>query len=314
MILKAFLTTFFVVAWNFSGLPAAEKVRFASHIRAAPLYALPIWAALDHGFWKQQGLEAEYLPFESPIPMNQAVVVGAVDMGVQGLTGLITAIVRGVPVTMVADPITQRFLIWVRSDSRIREPKDLRGARVSITRFGADLHYALIALGKDLGIEKEMKIIAAGGVMARIAAIKAGATDATIASLETMAHLVVRGEIRELLAVDNYIPKGVFAQTIFASRGFLEAKPDAVKKGVKGFILGADYVMKNRDWAIRKMMTELGFSEEAARIAHQDLQYTDGRTDTKRIDAAINFLVEYGLLAKDKVPPMDKIFVRGFVE
>lgn len=55
-------------------------------------------------------------------------------------------------------------------------------------------------------------------------------------------------------------------------------------------------------------------SKEAARIAHQDLWYSDGRTDTKRIDAAINFLVENGLLAKDKVPPVDKIFVRGFVE
>ena len=123
-----------------------------------------------------------------------------------------------------------------------------------------------------------------------------------------------RGEIRELLTIDDYLPKGLFAQILFSSRSFLEAKPDVVRKVVKGYLLGADYVMKNQDWAIRRMMTEMRFSEEAAKIAYPKLHYTDGRIDLKRIDAAVNFLVEYGLLAKDKIPPMDKIFAKGFVE
>lgn len=312
-IFAAFVVTLLAVT---SEITAAERVGFATHIRTSPQFVLPVLAAQEQGLWKQQGLDVEYVPFESTFAMNQAVVAGAVVMGTQGLTGVITAISRGIPEVMVADVMTQRFHIWVRSDSHIREPKDLRGAKVSITRFGGDLYPATLSVAKALGIEKEMKIVAAGGVMARVASLKAGATDATTAPVDTMAHLLTKGEVRQLLAIDDYVPKGVFGQTIFARRTFLEAKPEAARKGVKGYLSGAEYAVKNRDWAIRKMMTEadFGLSEDAAKMAYRELQYSDGRINLKRIDAAIDFLVENGLLAKDKIATKERIFAAGYAD
>ena len=43
----------------------ADKVRFASVIKTKPLYVLPIVAAQEKGFFKNQGLEVQYLGFTS---------------------------------------------------------------------------------------------------------------------------------------------------------------------------------------------------------------------------------------------------------
>ena len=42
---------------------AAERLRFSVHIRTSPDYVMPVLAALDKGFWKESGVEVEYIGF-----------------------------------------------------------------------------------------------------------------------------------------------------------------------------------------------------------------------------------------------------------
>src|SRR3990172_7607859 len=86
-IFAAFIVALLAVT---SEIAAAERIGFATHIRTSPQFVLPVLAAQEQGLWKQQGLDVEYVPFESTSAMNQAVVAGAVVMGTQGLTGVIT--------------------------------------------------------------------------------------------------------------------------------------------------------------------------------------------------------------------------------
>jgi len=43
---------------------AADKLRFATTVKTHPILVMPVLAAEEKGFWKQNGLEAEWVPFE----------------------------------------------------------------------------------------------------------------------------------------------------------------------------------------------------------------------------------------------------------
>ncbi len=293
---------------------AAEKIRFSVHIGNNPHYALPILAALDQGLWKKQGLEVEYTGFRSPRAQDDAVVAGSVQMGIIGLAGLTRGISAGVPYAWVADPMTTRFYVWVRPDGPVQVPGDLKGHSISITRFGADLHYATIAMGKALGIEKEMKIVATGGVPQRLAAMKSGATDGTTSPFCVILPMKIKGDVRQILAIDEYVPKGLFAQGIFARTELLKKNPDLVRKVTKGWLQGAKFIRENREWSVKKMTEKFRYTPEVARLCYPRLQFTDGKIDLKRIEAVRKFLVGSGIVPKDKMPPIGRIYAGDIVQ
>src|SRR3989304_6148786 len=129
----ASLVIFATVSSSFS----AERVRFATHFRGNPHYWLPTVAALDNGYWTNQGLEVRWIPFRAGTTMEIAVTAKEVDAGTAGLTHVVRAATRGVPQIMVADPgIATGFIFWVLTDSRLKTPADLKGTKVEVTRFG----------------------------------------------------------------------------------------------------------------------------------------------------------------------------------
>lgn len=293
---------------------AVEKSRFATHIRANAQYALPPLAALEKGFWKEEGLEVTWVPFDSATTMNHAVAAGEIDLGTHGVAGGIQAIATGVPMVIVADPgITTEFFFWVVRESRLKEPRDLKGAKIGATRFGSDTHLYSLAVVRALGLEKDVRFLAMGGVPAQIAGLKAGAVDVITLSFFSVASLKVKGEVRELLKVDDFLVKGLGSQIIYAHPDFLKRKPEVVRKVVRGFLQGGNFIMKNPEWAVERMKKELRQSEEAARAIHPRLRYdTDGKIDVSKIENVINFFTEYGILTKEKAPRVEKTYARGF--
>lgn len=294
---------------------AAEKVRFASHFKANPHYTLPAIAALEKGYWKEAGLEAEWFPFDSPAIMWRAVAAGKIDMGTAGLTSLIHSLAAGLPVAYVARPgITTRFYIWVPTDSPIREPRDLKGARVGVTALGTAPHFYGAAVAKALRMEKEIKLVGAGGGVPAIAALKARAVDGLLLSNLTMAPVKAEGEVRELLAIEDYLPGGLTEDILYAHREFVEKKPEVVRKVVKGYLKAAELVTRDRDWAIKTMKKDFGFSEKVAVVVYPMMRYEFGKIDEKMIEDNIRFQVEYGLLTKEKAPAVEKIYAKGFAD
>ena len=297
---------------------AADKVRFAVHFKLNPQYPLPVLAALEKGYWKAQGLEVEYFPFDAPPTLYRAVTAGEIDMGTSGLTGLVEAASAGVPAVVVADPnIVTEFNFWVRTDSPLKVPKDVKGAKIGVTRLGSDSHAYARAVVKALGIEdKDVKFVGMGGGGPHMAGLKAGAIDIATLAKTTMAPLILRGEVRELLRMDDYLPKGVsILALLFARKEFLEKNPGLVKKVVKGFLHGAEFVMKNPDWSTERMKAEFKYSPEVAREIVPWLKYdTRARIDEAKIKNTVEFLLEYGIVAREKVPSLDRLYRKGFTE
>lgn len=292
----------------------AEKVRLGTALKGVPHFDITPWAAEEKGFWKEQGLEVEWIPFRGATDMHQAVAAGALEMGIGDTIAAIQAFSRGVPLLLVADfPAQEHWYIWVLSKGPIREPKDLKGARIGTSRFGGSAYAFGQFLVKTLGIEKDVKFIAIGAIPERVAALKAGAIDAFMLTFPPVANLMVAGEIRGLVSLRDYLPKEWMDNMVFAQKEFLEKRPELVKKVLRAVFQSVDFVRQNRAWSMAKLKANYGFSEEAARIASEIYPGKGGAIEPKSLENVRNFLIDYGLIPKEKAPAVEKLYSNDYL-
>src|SRR3972149_11014859 len=228
-----------IVAVGLGDLTGAEKVKFGNATKTNPQQNRPPLAALDKGFFKEQGLEVEWTLFDAGAAQMRAVAGGAIDAGITDGTELVHSVSRGILIALVADlQVDYDFFVWVRPDSPIKEPKDLKGATLGVTRLGSMSHIFGRVLGKGLGMEKDIKFAATGGVTPSIGALKAGSVQGIILSNLTMAVPRFQGDAKALLNVREHLPKPWMGLGIFARNDFTEKNPEATKRLVKSLIKG----------------------------------------------------------------------------
>src|SRR3972149_7032845 len=252
---------------------AADKLRFAVASKASPHLVLPVLAAEEKGLWKENGLEVKWFGFSGSVPMTQAIVSGSVDMGFEAAAGTIQAASRGIPMVNVADLAKVDYYVWVRADSPIKAPGDLKGAKVAV-KFGSMPHAYALFLAKSLGLEKDIKLISVGSSEAEIAAIKAGKIEGRLGSFQVMAPLKLMGEFREAVSISEHFPKEWIENTVAAPRGFLDKQPDVVKRAVKTVRQSVNYISRERRWSVERMKAEFGYSTEAAEAIYNSFRFS----------------------------------------
>jgi NitT/TauT family transport system substrate-binding protein len=293
---------------------SAEVLKLGTSVPLSALYYLPILAAEEKGFWKQNDLAVEWVPFQSGTDQVRALVAGSVNMGLSPATAPIMAISRGVPSVIVAN-VSDKCIwyIYVRGNSPFKQPKDLKGARIGVTRLGGSAHAYGSAIARALGIEKDVKFVGAGGIAEGIAALKTGSTDAWMMTSDVMAGLVAKGEVSPLIRVNDYLPKEWTEEAMFSHKDFLKSNLDTVKRVIKGFYQAVGFVQENPKWAVETIKTKTGFSDKEAELVYKDLAYPkSGKVDSKALENVKNFLVEYDQIEKDKVPPLNQVYVNLF--
>ncbi|MEE8449728.1 MAG: ABC transporter substrate-binding protein [Thermodesulfobacteriota bacterium] len=310
-----FLLVFFLAVLSHGSLTgsfavAAEKVTFGIPARVSPAYYLPMLAAQEKGFWEEQGLEVKWLPFKGAGRLFQAVATGHVKIGGNTALGLLIPLSRGVSVVVLAK-IIDRFdwSLWVKSDSPLRRPADLKGKTLGITRLaGTSYAYAQLAL-KAKGLVGQVRLVATGGVRARHAALKSRAIDASLNSGTTMARFEVKGEVRRLMTVSDYLPKDWVEHVIFADKQFAKDSPKLVSRIAKVILKATSFIVANQNWAMEKIKSEANFSPKAAREVMMYMRFAkDGRISIQALQNVVNLAVEYGMVKPGSLPPVRELY------
>lgn len=296
---------------------AAEKLKFGTSLKVSPLYAVPILAAEEKGFWSQQGLEVEWVPFNSSGAMYRAAAAGSLEVGMaEPVTG-VQAIAQGVPIVIVAVlPLRNHFFFWVLPDSPIKGSKDLKGLKIGVSGLGGTAHAFGRAAAKAMGLEKEIRFVAAGGTLEKQAALKVGAVGAIIESFITLADLKYKGQVRDVASVADFLSQEWRDTQIYARKEFVKQRPEIVRKVVKAFFNSVDFMLDNREWTVGKMKSHSGYSEPTAEGVYAFLvqqRAPVGTTiDKKTLSNVRDFLVEYGIIPNEKAPSIDSIYIEGF--
>src|SRR3989449_9097972 len=96
----------------------------------------PVIVALEQGFFKAEGLAAEFVPFRGGPDLLKAVMAGECLVGISGSTDILVFREAGAPIKMIATHTEgNHFTLNVAHD--VQPVGDLKGKAIGVTPRGA---------------------------------------------------------------------------------------------------------------------------------------------------------------------------------
>lgn len=293
---------------------AQESLKYGSAVKFTPVFYLPVLAAEEQGIFKKNGLAVEWFPARSGGDLQRDFAAAAINIASSTGTADILAIAHGVPAVIVANlQSSDNFSVWVSANSRIRQPQDLKGAKLGVSQLGgAENAYGRL-VAERLGLANDVKFVSTGGIQESLAILITGGIDGVVLTPSQMINLKLQGKVRDLLQVETAKPWQAY--TITARKAFVAKEPDTVRRVVRSIVEANRFIMSSagKPWAIAKMKEQSKYSGEAAEAIYATLDLSqDGKIDPQAIKNVSEFMVKYDLLKAQQMPPIDLLFSDQF--
>ncbi len=227
------------VAAALSGLGAAPVRAETVKIGISKLLSYPaVPIAIDRGYFKAEGIDAEMVFFDSAQPIAIGVTSGGVDFGVSGLSaGFYTLGGQG-QLRLIASSSSEApgfynltFLASNRAyDAGLKSVQQLPGHDIAITQVGTTLHYAIGLAAQKFGFPMsaiEVKPLQSNSNV--IAALRGGTISAAMMPGTPTLALVAKGEIKRLGWVGDLTP-GWTGSACFTATKTANERGDLVKR------------------------------------------------------------------------------------
>lgn len=200
-------------------------------------------------FWKNDGLDVQFVRAEGGPAILQAVASGDLPIGDFGLAPAVVTATKGFPLYFltlmtIATPERPLDRIMVTPDSPIKKFQDLSGKTLAINQLGTMPDAALGAAGKVYGLSKDkIKLVPISYPnMPQVLAQKQ--VDAIYPFPPGDSIAEVRFDARTLVNTQDFIPYLGFT-TLAVHRDFADSNPELVKKVVKGAIQMGRWIEDN---------------------------------------------------------------------
>jgi len=233
-----------LVALLCMGAPSAHAQQTVKIGTTPSFIFLPLYAAEQLGYFKAEGITAQFVDFEGGAEVTTAMVGGSIDTGgTMSERPLILAEKGFGAKNLLALENRNPLHVVIRKDSPAKDVKDLKGTKLGMTRAGSGTDLSLRALLKDAGLEpdKDVAIIAIGGVSSATAALKAGQVDGYMGGEPAGAIAVQQLKLARYF-IDPRLGQGPkFLQfmtfpTLQASDKWLSANPQLAERVVRALV------------------------------------------------------------------------------
>ncbi len=273
-----------------SGSPAAAAAeRMVVGITSLSPGTMPLYAAKEKGFFEAEGLAVELVVFRSGTENAQAILANEVQIGIGNILEVFTIRKAGQDARYfwsVANLMPYR--LYARPE--VQSPRDLKGKKLAISKFGAQTDYLTQHTLRHFGIEpiKEAAILQIGSTPARYAAMKAGAVDATIMWFpQTL--VAEREGFRRLADLAEIFPDWAY-MGYFAKAEYLRAQRDRVVRFLRAHTRGLQEVQRNPETGIGILQKYLKYDRAVAEAGYREFSRSlaaDGRIPSKGIEFLI---------------------------
>jgi NitT/TauT family transport system substrate-binding protein len=306
-----------------AGPASAETVKIGlSKLLSYP--AVPI--AIERGYFKAQGIDAQTVFFDSAQPIAVGVASGGVDFGVAGMSaGFYTLAGQG-QLRMIAASSGEEpgfyNLTFLASNKAfaagLKEVKDLPHHDVAITQLGTSLHYSIGLAAEKFGFP--MSAVTVKPLQSNsnvIAALKGGTVDAAVMPGTPSLTVVANGEVKRLGWVGDVTPDWM-GSALFTSTKHANNDGDMVKRFLTAYRQGTrDYYEafatpdgKRQDGpgapAMLKLLSEFSGVPEKEIDAATPFIDRDGRVNVGDVARQIEWYKAQGLL-KGEVKATDLV-------
>jgi ABC-type nitrate/sulfonate/bicarbonate transport system substrate-binding protein len=222
-------------------------------------FHIPSYVAMDQGFYKAEGLDAQFVVLQGR-PLVTAALSGNVDV-VPIPSGGAQAALSGAAITyIVGESLKSQWTIVVPPS--INKVEDLKGKAVGYGRTGgADYDEGAAVLQRFFHMEvgKDYKVISFQSEPDRIAALINGDIQGALLSLPHAAKAVAAG-MKILLRTGDYIQRA--GGTFWSKKEFVDQNPQTTKKFIRAIARAVMYFRDNKAGSIPILRKHLGIDND----------------------------------------------------
>jgi NitT/TauT family transport system substrate-binding protein len=285
-------------------LPRVAHAQTAVKLGTAVLgdYSLagPFLLAAEKGFFKQQALDVEFVPFRGGPNLVKAVIAGEVLLGAAGSTDILVFREAGMPLKMVATHTEgNHFTLNVAPD--VKTAAELKGKVIGVTSVGATtwVFARLFAREQGWDPDKDIKIVGLGGLDAQLAALSRKEIHAFVWG-DGGAVTQLAGKSRVLTRLDAVTPKWI-SQIQYVSEDGIRRHADAIRKSMRAIFQALRFMKDHPSDAADLIAKKIGWSPEAVLGAHKisgPLLSHDGTVSMEALKTMQDTLLEHGVIKK----------------
>jgi taurine transport system substrate-binding protein len=224
-----------------------KSVKFATGVDAS---FMQIVVAVEKGFMKKQGLDAEYKPFPFGLLALEAVVAGEADVAMAAETAVLRPKAKGAKFTAVARPVYSKELIGVAAVKDIKGPKDFAGRKIGYPKGSAGDYYMNLYF-KRHGIDPKSMTLISIAPPELVPAMARGDIQVMFAWEPWFVRL--KSVVKDAHVIEKSGDSGIYTmQYLLAfSDAFLKDRPDDARRTLLALIDATDWLNdpKNREEA-----------------------------------------------------------------
>jgi len=205
----------------------------------------PILVAVDKGYFRDEGLDAEIVNFQNAAAISSAIISGDIEFGVSSFNAALFNLAGKGGLKIIAgigteQPGYKQYGYFVGNkayEAGLKTLPDLKGRSVAVATFGSAVHYTILAALRKYDVPKEsVRLIAAQTIAAQLAAVLGGQADMGILHVGQIAQLEADGVGRTIAwagDVERYLFSGMYTspRLITGNREIVEKTVRALQKG-----------------------------------------------------------------------------------
>jgi NitT/TauT family transport system substrate-binding protein len=239
---------------------AADAVQLTISHSQKTVDFLPLWIAVDAGYFKQHGLDVtvRYLPAQEGVP---ALLTGQVQVAGIGASDAASAFAQGAKFKLVATltPV-YTFQFWARADHA--SAAGLKGQRVGITSTTGSLYSGTLLALKELGLKPSDVILTPlGGAVNVNSSLIAGSVVAG-ASHPPATYQFERAGMVDLVDLPKSNIPSVSAG-LWVTDSYLQAHRDIVQNFVDAIVEAQHRERSDRAYAEEEISKQFGIKDKA---------------------------------------------------
>ncbi|OLC32836.1 MAG: hypothetical protein AUH81_15505 [Candidatus Rokubacteria bacterium 13_1_40CM_4_69_5] len=205
--------------------------------------ALPLWIALDQGYFKKHGVDIELTFIRGGGRVIAALLAGEVRFATVAVTQVVGPVAQGADPVVILSLVNKMPYLFMAA-GHLRSPGDLRGKKIGVATFGGAAYVASHMVLRQFGLDPkrdQITLIQIGTEPERLAALLAGSIDAAMMAADVAARLPVPPFRRMLDLRTADIPWQ--HSSLITTRSFLKANPRAVEGVMRAIIDGFAFTL-----------------------------------------------------------------------
>ena len=252
----------FCVSFPAGSAAAADKLTIGWSAVAGS--QAPLWITKEAGLFSKYGIDAFLIYLDGGSKAAQAMLAGDVPLAEVGGNASVVVHLRGGDLVLIMG-LTNKLAYSLIVAPQIKRPEDLRGKKLTVSRFGSNSDYATrkILLKWGLQPDKDVAIIQLpGGQPTRLGALQAGQVSGLVAQPPVTAMARKLG--LPILAGPEDFGTDYPTTPVAALGSFLREKPDVARRFVKAMVEGIHTYKTNKGFSIQVISKYMRVKDQEA--------------------------------------------------